>query len=528
MPEIMKQESPEKSDVLVSVLNGSEHIMRLGQMETYGQNAMRHTRPFYLVTFLVYFALIFSSSALLSLVEEEVVDDSMYPLPSWFLFASVAVFAPAFLALSQVLPNPSIAVVAGGCLTSVGLLWTGLDDGHSQLFSFGVLTGAGLCLSMQASAVTVSPYFVRSRVTLSALILVLCMAIALFVHPLMFHLSERLGGHLFLYLSPVALVSSLLPSVGHWWSARYQNSGSQCCEEPGIPEDQQGASCDKGRKLSPELPRLTNFMELLRHNVTRLLHNDSWGASLLSGAIWISWGAGVDITWVYLLLSPGVDTTWLSMGWKSHYVHSGLGLSTLQIFLSFVLLAVKLLEQYTRTEVTHYRSNLSSNYMQIGLCGVAGVALCLFPDSCNSYHNHLLFTLGLAMQYDDVSDLYLVPLAMVRNGVASQHYYQVVKHDFNSATDKEEEGEDTLQTSTLVNMVCLACHMMTLVLMALLVMVLGIQIANIMGFLTTVTPLFYLFNRNGLLVMSVTAVAVSLTRPDFWIRHGSVRPLVVT
>ncbi|CAG5116666.1 unnamed protein product, partial [Candidula unifasciata] len=67
---------------------------------------------------------------------------------------------PPSLVIARLLPDPSIALSFGGLLTAVGLIWTWLTTGSTQMVSLCVLSGAGISLCIQAASVAISPYFI--------------------------------------------------------------------------------------------------------------------------------------------------------------------------------------------------------------------------------------------------------------------------------------------------------------------------------------------------------------------------------
>ncbi|CAG5116665.1 unnamed protein product, partial [Candidula unifasciata] len=183
--------------------------------------------------------------------------------------------------------------------------------------------------------------------------------------------------------------------------------------------------------------------------------NDGCAVSCMSLLMWLTWGAGVD-------------TTWLSLGWRYQYFSKPTDLASLQLFLCFVLLTVKICMELSQPCTSLYRINLASNYMQLGLLGTCGFILCLFPEHARPLHNSLLFTAGFALQYDDLSDLYIVrkridPLSVFRHKLI--------------ACQPNEVGRVSVEYSPLFSCCCVVCHVASLFLMSLLAIILGIQLA---------------------------------------------------
>ncbi|XP_059151295.1 uncharacterized protein LOC131937710 [Physella acuta] len=465
--------------------------------------AMRNARPWYLLPFLVNLALVFSATHLVNIIDQNVMEETLFSLPSWILYATIAVVTPTSLAGSRLLPDPSVALFIGSLISSAGLLWTGLENGTMQMISFGVITGAGLSFSLQALCMAISPYFIRDGSWGSVVTLMLSTVLMVGLYPLMAFATKMASNNIFLYLSPVVVVSSLPPFLMFLRSQ---------CLETGDKKDTDVMQDSDDELLIPDLemasdtkgPVGDNVCKGLRHGFKIFCSEDGWGASIISVFVWLSWGASID-------------TTWLLLGWRFQYFETTTGLAALQLFLCLVLLAFKIGTEMTRQGTSHSQPNLASNYMHLGLLGVGGIILYLFPDHSHPFHNHLLFTVGLALQYDDLSDLYMIPnssLALPTN------QFQLVKYKITLLTK-----EGGTKYNPVWGICCLVCHMLSLLLMSCLAMILGVQLANIIGYLSTFCPLTYLFSRGGLLVMSLAAIVVSYMRIDTWL--GRKHPLYI-
>ncbi|CAL1527880.1 unnamed protein product [Lymnaea stagnalis] len=498
--------------------DSTESTGKIIQMLSYVESnkMMRYSRPWYIFPFLVNLALLFSATHLVTVIDQDVMEDTLFPIPSWILYATMAVVTPTTLATIRLLPDPSLPLLAGGVLTSAGLLWTSLETGALQMVAFGVLAGTGISLSLQAMFVALSPYFIRGNIKASVGTLLLSMVVMVTLFPLMSYATHALSTRVFLYLAPLTFLSSLVPSLIYFTSRCGAQKPNKVDKEV-LQRVVFDSSCVKS-----VLPIETNSQEngcccAMRNSLNQYCGKDGWAASLISFFVWLSWGAGIDTTWISLLLSPGVDTTWLTMGWRYQYFNSTTGLAALQLFLCFILLAVKMSSEISQTQHAQCRSNLASNYMQLGLLGVGGVLLYFLPSHSNQFHNHLLFTVGLAQQYDDLTDLYLMP----SNSFSfPNNQYQLVKYRISIIV---KEGE--AKCISVWTVCCLFCHMVSLLLMSCLAMILGVQVANIIGILSTLPPLSFLCARVGLLIMSVAAICVSLMRPDTWI--GRKHPLLI-
>lgn len=500
------------ADVDSESLGGSgKTIQMLSYVES--NKMMRYSRPWYIFPFLVNLALIFSATHLVTVIDQDVMEDNLFPIPSWILYATMAVVTPTTLATIRLLPDPSIPLFVGGVLTSVGLLWTSLETGALQMLTFGVLAGTGISLSLQAMFVAISPYFIRGNIQASVVTLLMSMVVMIMLFPLMSYATHVLSTRVFLYLALLTFLSSLIPCLIYSmfrFGAKKSNKDNEVIHKVVL-----NSPCEKSAPTIETNSLGNGCCCAMGKSLTKLCGRDGWTASLISFVVWLSWGAGIDTTWISLLLSPGVDTTWLTMGWRYQYFNSSTGLAALQLFLCFILLAVKMSSELSQIHHAQCRSNLASNYMQMGLLGVGGVLLYFLPEHSNQFHNHLLFTVGLAQQYDDLTDLYLMP----SNSLSfPNNQYQLVKYQISIIVK-----EDT--RISVWTVCCLFCHMVSLLLMSCLAMILGVQVANLIGILSTLPPLSFLCARGGLLIMSVAAICVSLMRPDTWI--GRKHPLLI-
>ncbi|XP_013083914.2 uncharacterized protein LOC106068946 isoform X1 [Biomphalaria glabrata] len=475
------------------------------QILTYPESSktMRYSRPWYLLPFWVNLTLLFSLSQLVSIIDKTVNDDdAMFPLPSWIIYATIAVVTPGCLAVCRLLSDPAIPLLIGSLFTTFALLLTSFETSISQVLIFSLLTGIGLALSFQAIFLAISPYFIKKSICTSVITLMVSMVIMVGTFPLMNYASQALDTKLFLYLSPLAFVTSLIPFQIYLYH-RYRTKSTSTEKESShyISFDSDTLFNTKDIENLKE-----NSLGTLMAKLKNIFSGDTWKTSFVSVLVWLSWGAAAD-------------TSWMSMGWRYQYFQFPTSLSALQMLLCFILLGVKLVPEIFRHKEASCRSNLASNYMQLGLLGVGGILLCVIPEHSHQFHNHLLFTVGLAQQYDDLTDLYLLP----KNGLSFQSsQYQLIRYKLSFVV---KEGEK-YKLCSLWNVFCLLCHMMSILLMSCLAMILGIQIANAIGFLTTITPLNYLCSRGGLLTMSTAAICISLLRPDTWVGHKHALTIV--
>lgn len=101
--------------------------------------------------------------------------------------------------------------------------------------------------------------------------------------------------------------------------------------------------------------------------------------------------------------------------------------------------------------------------------GTAGFILCIFPEHEQAFHGCLLFTAGFALQYDDLSDLYLIRTSGLPNPTFKS---KIVPND--TSMDDMQDNKRNLFSS-----ICsLLLHVLSILLMSVLAMILGVQVAS--------------------------------------------------
>ncbi|GFR93336.1 hypothetical protein ElyMa_000890000 [Elysia marginata] len=550
---------------------------------------MRRLRPWYFFPLVINVVLIYSSKNLLLTLEPPQGEDSEFPVCEWLLYTSVAISSPLFLVLSRLLPDPSIGLCLGGLFSSGGLLWAGtaLPGSLQQKLAYGLGNGLGISLSMQAITLAISPYFVKESVQAASCTLLLSMIAMLTTHHVTGYLTYTIGSFgLMVFLGVLVLVTSCLPPAAHLMCVCVDHFTKQRQRTPARDEavffrdlisDQESkasyhGSSDKEALLAEHQENVLDkkqkgCLNTMGHGLAVIMEDMGWKTSFLSVLVWLTWGAGVD-------------TTWLDIGWTQELLPYTHRLPSLHLVLSFVLLGFKLGGQLYLMPESGVRANLASNYMYLGLLGCSGVLLCLFPDWSHPLHGSLLFTACLALQYDDLSDLYLVPTSALqrtsnwKSGAFSammtlaspfsrlkssylspseteptcssatknpKAVQSTVKpQSFSTLSTSPELTSKTMCTYTLVKcnvmtdehsgqqespiatrgacltVLCLVGHSVSLFFMATLSIVLGLQVANIFRQLFTYPPFSLLCSSGGLLVLSSAAIAMSLGKPDVW------------
>ncbi|RUS77599.1 hypothetical protein EGW08_014638 [Elysia chlorotica] len=563
--------------ILSDAGSGKSCALTLAPVNT---STMRRSRCWYIFPLVINVALIYSSKDLLRTLETPTGEDVEFPVCEWLLYTAVAISSPMFLVMSRLLPHPSLGLCLGGLFTSSGLLLAGLTTPGSlnQKLAYGLGNGLGISLSMQAITLALSPYFVKESVQAASSTLLLSLITMLTTHHITSHLQYAIGSYsLMILLGILVLVTSCLPQAAYlvcacadcWGRRRIwptveegllgdvsitsdHETKDRCpvnIDEMALLTDSQETQLEPGESTLPA-KKLKGCLNTMGRGLAVIMEDTGWKASFLSVLVWLTWGTGVD-------------TTWLDIGSTQEVLPYPHRLPSLHLVMGFTLLAVKLASQQWLLPCAGLRLNLASNYMYLGLLGCSGVLLCLFPENSNPLHGSLLFTASLALQYDDLSDLYLLPGKLASQGksdtlktgaftslVSSLSPFSRLQSSYLSSSEiKATEGKATppllsrkptresVLTYTVVQCdvmseahsskphlaspcltsLCLVGHSLSLFFMATLSMVLGLQIANLLRQLFTVPPFSFLSSSGGLLVLSSAAIAMSLGKPDVWI-----------
>ncbi|KAH9500663.1 hypothetical protein Btru_077230 [Bulinus truncatus] len=449
------------------------------QMLSYPESnqIMRYSRPWYLLPFVANLFLLFSVTQLINLIDNTVDEDTLFSLPSWILYFTLAVVGPTCLAICRLLSDPAIPLFIGSLFLASALFWTYFATGVLQIMIFSFVLGVGLSLSFQAIFITISPYFIKETIKTSIAALVMSTLVMVVTFPLMNFALQTLDSKIFLYLSPCTFVASLIPFQIYLCSYNKTKADGTVIKDKELSQEISIETPPLPSSIKKEENLKGNYFVVFTDCLKNMFCSEGWTTSVVSIFVWLSWGAAAD-------------TPWMSMGWRYQYFHSPSSLFALQLFLCFVLFGIKILHEIFQPSVAHCCSNLANNYLQLGLLGISGILLCLIPEHIHQFHSHLLFTVGLVQQYDDLTDLYLLP----RNDSSIHtNQYLLVKYKLNFVA---KEGEEKF--CTLCNVFFLICHLFSLLLMSCLAMILGIQVANLLGYVTTLLPLNYLFSHGGL------------------------------